>query len=134
MLSIEMAAPEATSNYHDVSGSGDVFSRLSAVASRASFAKRMQTVVEEPCARTAVAYSASEPEIIDTGLLSALRESENSQPAQAEPAMQSEALPSFTVAKPGIKAAKKATGRGKGVIGAVLGADGSVTHEQSHML
>jgi uncharacterized membrane protein len=48
--------------------------------------------------------------------------------------MQSEALPSFTVAKPGIKAAKKATGRGKGVIGAVLGADGSVTHEQSHML
>ncbi len=40
----------------------------------------------------------------------------------------------FHVPKPGIKNAKRPPIRGKGVISAVLGADGSVTHEQSRML
>jgi hypothetical protein len=40
----------------------------------------------------------------------------------------------FSVPKPGIKNVKRPPIRGKGVISAVLGADGSVTHEQSRML
>ena len=40
----------------------------------------------------------------------------------------------FSVAKPGIKSAKKSTNKSKGLLGAVLGTDGSVTHEQSRML
>lgn len=137
MLSIEMVAPETAENYHYVpttqNDAGGLFSRLAAVGSREPFAKRLQTVVEEPAAPTAVRVA--EPEIIDTGLLSMLNNSEPSTDAAASAAEpQPEVSQSFTVAKPGIKAAKKATGRGKGVIGAVLGPDGSVTHEQSHML
>lgn len=40
----------------------------------------------------------------------------------------------FHVPRPGIKNVKRPPIRGKGVISAVLGADGSVTHEQSRML
>ena len=40
----------------------------------------------------------------------------------------------FSVPKPGIKGAKRAPARGKGVLGAVLATDGSVTHEPSRML
>ena len=42
--------------------------------------------------------------------------------------------PQFSVPKPGLKAAKRPPARGKGVIGAVLAPDGSVTHEPSRML
>lgn len=48
--------------------------------------------------------------------------------------MQSAAPPTFSVPKPGLKSAKRAPARGKGVVGAVLAADGSVTHEPSRML
>jgi hypothetical protein len=65
---------------------------------------------------------------IDTGLLSALAET-------APSLASSEAVPNaFTITKPGIKSAKRPSNRSKGVLGAVLGADGSVTHEQSRML
>jgi hypothetical protein len=40
----------------------------------------------------------------------------------------------FSVPKPGLKASKRPSARGKGVIGAVLAPDGTVTHEQSRML
>jgi hypothetical protein len=40
----------------------------------------------------------------------------------------------FSVPKPGLKASKRPSARGKGVIGAVLAPDGTVTHEQSQML
>ena len=40
----------------------------------------------------------------------------------------------FSVPKPGLKSAQRAPVRGKGVMGAVLAADGSVTHEPSRML
>ena len=43
------------------------------------------------------------------------------------------AVPSFTVPKPGLKAARK-SGKGKGVVSSVLGADGSIRLEQSRML
>ena len=43
-----------------------------------------------------------------------------------------EAVPAFTVAKPGLKSAKKP--RGKGVVSSVLSADGSIRQEQSRML
>ena len=39
----------------------------------------------------------------------------------------------FAAPKPGLKS-KRSSGRGRGVMGAVLAADGSVTHEQSRML
>jgi hypothetical protein len=48
--------------------------------------------------------------------------------------MQSAAPPAFSVPKPGLKSAKRPPARGKGVVGAVLAADGSVTHEPSRML
>jgi hypothetical protein len=44
-----------------------------------------------------------------------------------------EQLPSFTVAKPGLKS-KRNTGKVKGVVSSVLGADGSIRLEQSRML
>ena len=44
------------------------------------------------------------------------------------------ALTQFSVPKPGLKSAKRTPARGKGVVGAVLAADGSVTHEPSRML
>ena len=40
----------------------------------------------------------------------------------------------FQAPKPGLKASKRAPARGKGVMGAVLAADGSVTHEPSRIL
>jgi hypothetical protein len=40
----------------------------------------------------------------------------------------------FQAPKPGLKANKRAPARGKGVMGAVLAADGSVTHEPSRIL
>ena len=40
----------------------------------------------------------------------------------------------FSVPKPGLKAAKRPPARGKGVMGAVLSSDGSVTHEPSRIL
>ena len=43
-----------------------------------------------------------------------------------------EAVPTFTVAKPGLKSAKKPKGRG--LVSSVLGADGSIRQEQSRML
>ena len=48
--------------------------------------------------------------------------------------LDSDARPQFSVPKPGLKSAKRPAQRGKGVIGAVLGIDGSVTHEPSRML
>jgi hypothetical protein len=42
--------------------------------------------------------------------------------------------PQFSVPKPGLKSAKRPPARGKGVVGAVLAPDGSVTHEPSRML
>ena len=48
------------------------------------------------------------------------------------PAPYNEAVPTFTVAKPGLKSAKKP--RGKGVVSSVLGVDGSIRQEQSRML
>lgn len=48
--------------------------------------------------------------------------------------LQSAAPSTFSVPKPGLKSAKRAPARGKGVVGAVLAADGSVTHEPSRML
>ena len=39
----------------------------------------------------------------------------------------------FAAPKPGLKS-KRSSGRGRGVMGAVLAADESVTHEQSRML
>ena len=72
-------------------------------------------------------------EAIDNGALSTLRETASST-AQAMEIPTTEAPAAFTISKPGIKSSKRPSGRGKGVIGAVLGADGSVTHEQSRML
>ena len=43
-------------------------------------------------------------------------------------------VPSFQVPKPGIRQQKKSSVKGRGVLGALLGSDGSVTHEQSRML
>lgn len=43
-------------------------------------------------------------------------------------------LPQFSVPKPGLKSVKRSGQRGKGVMGAVLATDGSVTHEPSRML
>jgi hypothetical protein len=42
--------------------------------------------------------------------------------------------PVFQAPKPGLKASKRGPARGKGVMGAVLAADGSVTHEPSRIL
>ena len=42
--------------------------------------------------------------------------------------------PQFSVPKPGLKSARRPAARGKGVVGAVLAPDGSVTHEPSRML
>jgi hypothetical protein len=44
------------------------------------------------------------------------------------------APPQFSVPKPGLKSVKRSGQRGKGVMGAVLATDGSVTHEPSRML
>jgi hypothetical protein len=49
-------------------------------------------------------------------------------------AVDADARPQFSVPKPGLKNTKRTAQRGKGVIGAVLGIDGSVTHEPSRML
>lgn len=57
-----------------------------------------------------------------------------SQPSVDAVDMRSAAPPTFSVPKPGLKSAKRAPARGKGVVGAVLAADGSVTHEASLML
>ena len=48
--------------------------------------------------------------------------------------LQATAPQQFSVPKPGLKSAKRAPLRGKGVMGAVLAPDGSVTHEPSRML
>jgi len=48
--------------------------------------------------------------------------------------LQQTALSRFSVPKPGLKSTKRPLARGKGVVGAVLAADGSVTHEPSRML
>jgi hypothetical protein len=45
-----------------------------------------------------------------------------------------QAVPTFTVPKPSLKSARKSSGRGKGVVSSVLGADGSIRLEQSSML
>ena len=55
-------------------------------------------------------------------------------PAAITPPVDSVAPPQFSVPKPGLKASKRTPARGKGVIGAVLAPDGSVTHEPSRML
>jgi hypothetical protein len=43
-------------------------------------------------------------------------------------------VPAFTVPKPSLKAPARKSGKGKGVVSSVLGADGSVRLEQSRML
>jgi hypothetical protein len=43
-------------------------------------------------------------------------------------------VPAFTVSKPGLKSAARKSGKGKGVVSSVLGADGSIRLEQSRML
>ena len=57
-----------------------------------------------------------------------------SQPSVESLEVLSAAPPQFSVPKPGLKSAKRAPARGKGVVGTVLAADGSVTHEPSRML
>jgi len=55
--------------------------------------------------------------------------------AHAEPSDLRAAAPSqFSVPKPGLKSAKRPAARGKGVMGALLATNGSVTHESSRML
>jgi hypothetical protein len=55
-------------------------------------------------------------------------------PRNGAPGLDSDARPQFSVPKPGLKNVKRTAQRGKGVIGAVLAIDGSVTHEPSRML
>ena len=57
-----------------------------------------------------------------------------SQPPVESLEVLSAAPPQFSVPKPGLKSAKRAPARGKGVVGTVLAADGSVTQEPSRML
>jgi len=142
--------------------SSSITARLSGIGSRDRFSKRhvafMPPVLEEQAharshrdatgdSRADAALStpmqgsfrdtetqgSTSREVIDTGLLSTLRETASST-SQAMEIPTPEAPAAFTISKPGIKSTKRPSGRGKGVIGAVLGADGSVTHEQSRML
>ena len=46
----------------------------------------------------------------------------------------SEAVPAFTVPKPGLNKTTRKSGKGKGVVSSVLGADGSIRLEESRML
>jgi hypothetical protein len=58
-------------------------------------------------------------------------------PGRAVSASQAEPMSTphlFQVPKPGIRTAKRPSGRGKGVLGALLGTDGSVRPEESRML
>lgn len=50
------------------------------------------------------------------------------------PPLEARPDPVFSVPKPGLKSARRPTGKGRGVLGSVLAADGSVTQEQSRML
>jgi hypothetical protein len=167
ILSIEMTAPDTSFGLsgeadEKISGHSDVFSsRLCSLGSRDKFTPKKQVrfmppIPERPPVPSFNRSDHPQPvqeiidrgEVIDTGLLSALRDSapagagsnstsaniSNDMQGVGSAAPQENSMPVFSISKPGIKSSKKPTGRGKGVIGAVLGADGSVTHEQSRML